>query len=292
MPDSGQITHLRSNLARPATRVVAVTSGKGGVGKTNVAVNLAVALSRGGQDVMLFDADLGLANVDVLLGLQPRLNLGHVIRGEADLDCTIVDGPDGLRIVPASSGNRSLLDLPAEAQAAVVRSFGDIASPPDVLVVDTAAGISESVARFTQAAHHALVVVCDEPSSITDAYALIKVFSRHYGMSHFQVVTNMTSGRADGRRLFDKLNTVSNQFLDVVLRHVGNVPADPLLKRAVQEQRAVVSGYPKAPSATAFGDMAQSLLRLPTKNHPSGGIEFFLERLVRQNGPGLLEVAS
>ena len=282
---------MASAMARRATKVIAVTSGKGGVGKTNVAVNLAVSLASKQQRVMLFDADLGLANVDVLLGLQPRFNLAHVINGEADLDCTIIDGPAGLRIVPASSGNLSLLDLDARAQASIVQSFSEIASPPDVLVVDTAAGISESVARFTQAAHHAVVVICDEPSSLTDSYALMKVFSRQYGISHFHIVTNMTGGIAEGRRLFEKINSVCGQFLDVVLRHVGNIPQDSYLKLAVQEQRAVVDAYPKSWSGKAFSRLADSVLRLPSRRQPKGTIEFFFERLV-SDAHKRLEAAS
>lgn len=280
MPEGSQLAHMTSVMARRNTRVIAVTSGKGGVGKTNVAANLAIALSQGGQNVMLFDADLGLANVDVLLGLQPRFNLAHVVNGEADLDCTIVEGPAGVRIVPASSGNKSMLDLAPRAQASIVQSFSTLASPPDVLVVDTAAGIADGVARFTQAAHHAIVVVCDEPSSITDSYALIKLFSRDYGISHFHVVTNMTNGPADGRRLFNKLNTVSNQFLDVVLRHAGNVPQDNYLRKAVQEQRAVVDAYPRSFSGRAFRQLADVVQRLPARDKASGTIEFFFERLI------------
>lgn len=280
MREHSQIAHLATTVSRRPTKVVAVTSGKGGVGKTNVAANLAVALAQMDRNVMLFDADLGLANVDVLLGLQPRFNLAHVVNGEADLDCTIVGGPAGIRIVPASSGNKSMLDMPPAAQASIVQSFSGIATPPDVLVVDTAAGINDSVARFTQAAHHAVVVVCDEPASITDSYALIKLFSREYGISRFHIVTNMTQGVTDGRRLFDKINTVSNQFLDVVLRHCGNIPADSYLKRAVQEQRAVVDAYPRSPAGKSFRQLAQAVLRLPDRGQPTGAIEFFFERLV------------
>jgi flagellar biosynthesis protein FlhG len=282
MRDASQVTHMTGVMARRNTRVIAVTSGKGGVGKTNVAANLAIAMAQAGENVMLFDADLGLANVDVLLGLQPRFNLAHVVRGEADIDCTIVEGPAGLRIIPASSGNRSMLDLPPRSQAAIVQSFSTLASPPDVLIVDTAAGIADGVARFTQAAHHAIVVVCDEPSSITDSYALIKLFSRDYGISHFHIVTNMTSGPADGRRLFDKLNTVSNQFLDVVLRHSGNIPHDTYLRKAVQEQRAVVDAYPRSFSGRAFRQLAEVVQRLPARAQARGTIEFFFERLIKQ----------
>jgi len=280
MRSPGQLTQMTAAMSRRPTRVIAVTSGKGGVGKTNVAANLAVTLAQAGHDVMLLDADLGLANVDVLLGLQPRFNLAHVVSGEADLDCTIVEGPAGVRIVPASSGNRTMLDLTPQAQAAIVQSFSELASPPDTLIVDTAAGIDHRVARFALAAQHALVVVCDEPSSITDAYALIKVFSRDYGIARFQIVTNMTEDAAGGRRLFDKINTVSSQFLDVVLRHVGNVPDDALLRRAVQEQRAVVEAYPRAAAARAFRQLGTAVLRLPERSRPSGSIQFFFETLV------------
>ncbi|MEQ8207985.1 MAG: P-loop NTPase, partial [Woeseia sp.] len=180
MNSVSQVEGIKKALTRRPVKVVAITSGKGGVGKTNVATNLAVALSNRRRKVMLLDADLGLANIDVLLGLQPRFNLSHVISGEADLASTIINGPAGVQIVPAASGNFLMTDVPAVSQAAIVQAFSDLTEQPDVLIVDTAAGISESVARFVQAAQQAIIVVCDEPSSITDAYALIKVFSRHY----------------------------------------------------------------------------------------------------------------
>lgn len=283
MRKGNQISQITSALSQQPTQVIAVTSGKGGVGKTNVAVNIAVALASDRHNVMLLDADLGLANVDVLLGLQPRFNLSHVLNGEADIDSTIVEGPYGVRVVPATSGNKAMIDLPAASQAAIVQSFGKMTIQPEILIIDTAAGISDSVARFTQAAHHAIVVVCDEPSSITDSYALIKVFSREYGISHFHVVTNMTRNSADGRQLFDKLNRVSGQFLDVVLRHTGNIPQDGYLKRAVQEQRAVVDVYPRSWSAKAFRELAGKVQRLPFQANARGSIEFFFERLLTSN---------
>ena len=275
-----QAAQLERALSQQPARVISVTSGKGGVGKTNVAANLAVALASDRRNVMLLDADLGLANVDVLLGLQPRFNLSHVLSGETDIDCTIVEGPCGVRIVPASSGNKSMIDLPPASQAAIIQSFGEMARQPEILIVDTAAGISDSVARFAQASHNVVVVVCDEPSSITDSYALIKVFSREYGISHFHIVTNMTRNAADGRQLFSKLNRVSGQFLDVVLRHTGNIPQDGYLKRAVQEQRAVFDAYPRSWSAKAFRQLAEAVNRLPGRSNAKGGIEFFFERLL------------
>ena len=285
-----QTAQVRQAMLPRSTRVFAVTSGKGGVGKTNIATNLAVAHAACGQDVMLLDADLGLANVDVLLGLQPRFNLSHVIDGEADIDCTVVNGPCGVRVVPATSGQTSMVDLPLKSRAAIIQAFADVTQQPDILIVDTAAGISDTVARFTQAALHAIVVVCDEPSSITDAYALIKVFSREHGISHFHIVTNMTRDAADGRQLYLKLHRVADQFLDVVLRHIGNVPQDGYLRRAVQEQRAVVDAYPNSWSAKAFRQLAGSTGRLPKACGASGGIEFFLERVLADVQTPLSEV--
>jgi flagellar biosynthesis protein FlhG len=173
-----------------------------------------------------------------------------------------------------------MIDLPMPAQAAIVHAFSELADQPEILIVDTAAGISDSVARFVQAAAECAVVVCDEPASITDAYAFIKVLSRHYGVRRFQVVTNQTRDPAQGRELFFKLGKVADRYLDVALRHFGDVPHDPLLKRSVQEQRAVVDAYPGSPSAAAFTRIALSFEALPAASRPNGGIQFFFERLM------------
>jgi len=271
-------------LKRDPVRVVAVTSGKGGVGKTNVAVNLAVSLGLDRRDVMLLDADLSLANVDVLLGLQPQYNLSHVLEGKVGLADTVLSGPARIRIVPATSGNYAMTDLPVSSQAAIVHAFQGLERHPEWLIVDTASGISPSVARFVQAAQQAVVVICDEPASITDGYALIKVFSRHYGISHFQVVTNRTRDDADGHRLFTKIRKVTDRYLDVVLRHIGNVPEDRSLRHAVREQRAVVDAYPSSASSLAFRALARALDALPVRG-PHGGIQFFFERLLRAETP-------
>ncbi|MEX2257877.1 MAG: MinD/ParA family protein [Woeseia sp.] len=286
MRRDSQQAFVERALMRDPVKVIAVTSGKGGVGKTNVAVNLAVALGQCRRNVMLLDADLSLANVDVLLGLQPRFNLSHVVRGDADLDSTILQGPGGIRIVPATSGNHAMTELPAASQAAIIHAFSELADQPDVLVVDTAAGISPSVARFVQASQQAVVVVCDEPASITDAYALIKVFSRHYGVSHFQIVTNQTRNAGEGHRLFDKIRKVTDSYLDVVLRHLGDIPQDRFLRQAVQEQRAVVDAYPGSHSSRALRQIAQKVDELRA-DAARGGIEFFFERLLSADVGGI-----
>ncbi len=279
--DRTQASGIGRRPGSQPVKVIAVTSGKGGVGKTNVSANLAVALASFQRSVMLLDADLGLANVDVLFGLQPGRNLTHVVNGESELENTIMRGPRGVSIVPAASGDKSMTELSPTAQSAIIRAFSDLSCPPEVLVIDTAAGLSDSVLRFTQAAQHAIVVVCDEPASITDAYAMIKVLSRDYGLQRFQVLTNMTRSDAQGRMLFQKIQRVADRYLDVVLHHLGNVPADDTLRRAVQEQVAVVDAYPGSRSARAFLGIADAIDRWPAATSAPGGLAFFFESLLR-----------
>jgi len=283
MRSNSQKSNLKRFMHRKPVKVLAVCSGKGGVGKTNVASNIAIALGGRGRNTCLLDADLSLANVDVLLGLQPRFNLSHVVDGQADLKSTILRGPRNIRIVPASSGNFCMTDLPPAAQVGIIQAFSELANQPEVMVVDTAAGISPQVARFVQAAQHPIVVVCDEPASLTDAYALIKVFSQRYGISRFHVVTNQSRRARDGLALYGKLARVTETYLDVVLRHLGDVPRDDYLVKAVQEQRAVVDVYPRSASGEAFQQIAAKIDALPAARDASGGIEFFLERLLTGN---------
>lgn len=283
MSNNSQKSNLTHFLKQRPVKVLAVCSGKGGVGKTNVACNAAVALGNRGRNTCLLDADLSLANVDVLLGLQPRYNLSHVVSGEVDLQRTILRGPGDIRIVPASSGNFSMTDLPVAAQAGIIQAFSELSDQPEIMVVDTSAGISSRVARFVQAGQYPIVVVCDEPAALTDAYALIKVFSQHYGTSRFQIVTNQSRRSRKGRELFRKLQRVTNTYLDVVLQHLGDIPQDDYLVKAVQEQRAVVDAYPKSASGAAFTELAARIDRLPAARGASGSIEFFLERLLTAN---------
>lgn len=275
-----QAAGLRQMSASRPVRVIAVASGKGGVGKTNVSVNLSVAMAQAGRRVMLMDADLGLANVDVLLGLQPRRNLSHVLNGEADLEEILVDGPSGISIVPAASGVARMADLDPAEHVGIIRAFSEMTRPLDVLVVDTAAGLHDSVISFCRAVQEVLVVVCDEPASITDAYALIKVLSRDHGISRIRVLANMVRGSEEGRALFRKLTAVCDRFLDVILDHAGSIPYDEYLRKSVQRQKAVTEAYPGSPSAKAFKELARKADTWPVPVGSSGKIEFFVERLV------------
>jgi flagellar biosynthesis protein FlhG len=267
------------NASRPV-KVIAVTGGKGGVGKTTVSANLAVAIAAQGRDVMLVDADLGLANVDVVLGLNTRFHLGHVVSGECALEDAIVTGPHGLQIVPAASGIKRMANLSDTEQAGIIRAFSDLYHRVDVMIVDTAAGLHDSVLTFSQAAQHVLVVVCDEPASITDAYALIKVLSREHGVRRFQILANQTRRSGEGPELFQKISRVCDRFLSVTLEFAGSVPFDDYLRRAVQRQSAVVEAYPASISSVALKNLAVKADKWSVPQGARGHLEFFVERMV------------
>lgn len=260
-------------------RVLAVTSGKGGVGKTNVSVNLGVALSQMGQRVLLMDADMGLANVDIMLGLTPKYNLSHVLDGEKSLKEVLVPGPAGMKIIPAASGIKRMAELSPLENAGIVHAFAELADELDVLIVDTAAGIASGVATFCQAAQEVVVVVCDEPASLTDAYALIKVLNRDYHLTNFRVLSNMAQDERHGRKLFLKLATVTEKFLNIQITYLGTIPYDPQLKQAVQKQVPVTLYQPSAASALAFKNIAGQVVQWPVPQGASGYIQFFVENL-------------
>ena len=275
-----QAQGIRQMNASKPVRVMAVTSGKGGVGKSNITVNLAVAMAQSGENVIVMDADLGLANIDVLLGLSPKLNLSHVIQGECTLEEIIIDGPGGIKIIPASSGSASMSDLTPAENAGVIRSFSELTQPVDTLLIDTAAGLSDSVVSYLRAAREVIVVVCDEPASITDAYAMIKVMNRDYGVQRFHVLSNQAHSIQQGRELYMKLSRVSEKYLDVTLDFLGTVPYDEYLKKAVQKQKCVIETFPRSPSALAFRQIAKKALQWPIPKNMEGHLEFFIERLI------------
>jgi flagellar biosynthesis protein FlhG len=280
------VPHSSADGSRNPVRVIAVTSGKGGVGKTNVTVNLAAAFAQAGRKPMILDADLGLANVDVVLGIAPQFNLSDVISGRRTLDEIVVKGPGGIAVIPAASGVQSMAELGPAEHAGLIRAFSDLATETDLLLVDSAAGISDAVISFCRAAQEVLIVVCDEPASMTDAYALIKLLNREHGMRCFRIVANMVAGPGEGRKLFEKMINVADRFLDeVILDYVGSIPHDEYLRKAVKKQRTVVDSYPRSPSATAFRQLARQIETWPAPGAGKGELTFFIERLV-QTEPG------
>ncbi len=285
-----QIEGLKRSVAPGPVQVIAVTGGKGGVGKTSVAVNLATTLTTAGRRVLLLDGDLGLANVDVLLGLTPRYTLANVMSGERTLEEIIVKTPEGLQIVPAASGVAEMANLGTAQHLGLVQSFSSLSQQIDVMVVDTAAGIADGVLRFTQAAQQVLVVICDEPTSFTDAYALVKVLSRQHGVSRFRVLANRTKAPGQGEALFARFERVTARFLDVTLEYAGEIPEDPFLQRSIREQKPVALAYPSSPAALGFKKLASRADKWPVPDGPRGNLEFFMERLVRRAAPRLESV--
>ena len=265
-------------------RVIAVTSGKGGVGKTNISVNLAASLSLAGQRVMLMDADLGLANVDVLLGLEPHFDLQHVISGEKSLDEIIVEGPLGIHVVPASSGVEKMAELTSVEHASLIAAFSELKQPIDVLIVDTAAGIADGVVSFAKACQEVIVVVCDEPTSLTDAYALIKVLSMRHGIKQFQILANMVKDESQGLNLYEKLLNTTDRFLEVGLKYLGAVPFDEQLRQSVRAQKPVIEAYPRSPAAKALVRIGEKINRWPLPDQATGYLQFFVERLLAAAG--------
>ena len=260
-------------------RVIAVASGKGGVGKTNVSVNLGVSLSKLGHRVLLMDADMGLANVDIMLGLQTKYNLSHVLDGEKTLHEIIVEGPGGLKIIPAASGVRRMAQLNAMENAGIINAFSELSDDLDILIVDTAAGIADSVISFCRAAQEVVVVVTDEPASITDAYALVKVLSRDYQLSQFRLLANMSKSQAHGRQLYEKFAKVCEQFLDVSIDFLGTVPFDHDLRESVQKQVPVTVYRPNSLASQSFNQMAKQIERWPVPKGVTGYLQFFVENL-------------
>ena len=278
--DAAQAAGIRSAVRPGPVQVIAVTGGKGGVGKSCVAVNLATALAKDGKRVLVLDGDLGLANVDVLLGVTPRYTLEHVLDGRCTLEEAILETRQGFRIIPAASGVARLAELSTREHLGLVQAFSNLTTGLDVLIVDTAAGIADGVRQFCQAAQQVLVVLRDEPASLTDAYALVKVLRRDHGMMRFRILANMTQNPGDGESLFRKLERVTSRFLDVVLEYAGEIPDDPLVRQAVREQRTVMEAFPSGPAARAFARLARVAQTWPTASGPRGNLEFFVERLV------------
>jgi len=261
-------------------QVIAVTGGKGGVGKSNVSVNMSIALAEMGRRVVLLDADLGLANIDVLLGITAKNNISNVLNGEISLRDVLVNGPGGVRIIPAASGTQEMATLQPEEHAGLIRAFSTISDQLDVLVVDTAAGIGDGVVSFVKASQEVVVVVTDEPTSITDAYALIKLLNKDHGLFRFRILANMVKTPQEGHNLFAKLTKVTDRFLDVALQYVGSIPFDESVKRSVQRQKAVVEAYPRAKASIAFKSLAKKVDSWPLPSTPRGNLEFFVENVV------------
>jgi flagellar biosynthesis protein FlhG len=271
----------RSKRSRPV-RVISVTSGKGGVGKSNIVINLGLALARQGLEVLLIDADLGLGNLDILLGLTPKFTIEDVLSQRRDLAEVIVDGPGGLKILPASSGIPELAMLDELQKLFLLNEMDHYTEDIDVVLIDTGAGISHNVLFFNIAAHERIIVVNNQPPSIADAYALIKVLAIQYSEKRFRILVNGLAHNQEAELVYRTLVKVTERFLgqDIFLDYLGFIPHDKALPRAVMRQQPVLALYPQAPASKSFVFLAQSLWDSPRPSGIDGNIKLFWRRLL------------
>lgn len=264
---------------RKPVRTVAVASGKGGVGKTNVVANLAVALRAMGKQVLILDADVGLSNVDVLLHLVPRHNVAHVLSGEKCLDEVLIEGPHGIKVLPAAFGAQELTHLDTDQRMRLLDAINACDAGIDVLLVDTPAGISENVAFFCVASQETVVVTAPEPTAVTGACALIKVLSTRYGEKRFTVLVNSVRSEAEAMEVYRALSSIAGMLLNVSLDYLGHIPYDACVQDAVRSQAPFVDMFPDGPASRKVREIALRILERPGGD-TKGTFQFFIENLI------------
>lgn len=267
-----------NNPVKRKITTIAVSSGKGGVGKSNIVANLAIALKKLKNEVMIFDADLGLSNIDVLLQMAPKYNIQHVLRGEMSLKNIIVEGPHGIKVLPASSGIQELTALNEFQRLKLLEEFDFLGEELDILLIDTAAGISENVAFFCVAAQEIIIITAPEPTALTDAYALIKVLSTRYQERKFNVLVNSVRNEEEAIEIFRRLYLVTERYLNLSLDYLGYIPYDESVKDAVKMQRAFVDVFSTSPASKKIVELAHKIMNLEGKF--KGSIQFFIGNLL------------
>lgn len=274
---------IKQKMRNQHTRVVAITSGKGGVGKTNVAVNIAYILSTMGKRILLLDADAGLANIDVILGITPEYNLCHVLQGERTLSETIVQGPGGVKILPAASGIQQMAELSRGQRVTLLEELDNLEEEMDFMFIDTGAGIAGNVMYFATSAREIIVVVSPEPTSLTDAYALIKVLCQNYVTRRFMILVNMAKGYNEAKAVHGRLSNATNHFLNLSVEYLGYIPFDQNVPKAVKQQRALAEIFPSTKASRHLFAIAEKLCHEQTENCETGMIKFFSRSIVSRD---------
>lgn len=246
--------------ASPTASVLAIASGKGGVGKTNIAVNLAIVLSRRGHRVLLVDADIGTANVDVIMNVHAPYDLSHVLRGQRRLDDVVLRIDERLRIVAGASGLATVADLTPYDRSVLIEDLTRFEHQCDLIILDCGAGISQNVLAFAQAAGEMFLVTTPEPTALTDAYALAKAVSLGPHPPSMRLVVNIASSVREGRKVADRIASVAARYLGVSIDCAGLIPADPHVALAVRRRVPLVLGYPRSPAATGISALARQVL--------------------------------
>jgi len=264
-------------------KVISVTSGKGGVGKTQVVSNLALALRARNLEVLVFDGDVGLANIDIIYNISPPYNLKHLLDGSKKINEVLFSGPDGVKILPASSGIQQLTHLTDQSKMSIIDQLEQLDGLFDVVIVDTSAGISDNVMYLNSAAQAILVVVTPEPTSITDAYALMKVMATQYGEKTFHIITNQVKNEAEGKTIFKSLVNAADQFLDSVqLWHMHNFLHDEKVRQSIIKQQPMIKFDKEGMTAKSYRELADKVIKLET-NEQKGGMQFFLKQALTSN---------
>ena len=273
---------MQAKTVKRNTEVIGIASGKGGVGKTTLSTNLAVALTMMNKKVMLLDGDLGLANAQIALGCKTQYNLSHVIAGEKTLKEIIVTSRQGVLLVPGASGVHEMAAISPAITAGIVQAFSDLDDDIDYLILDAAAGIAPSVLAFMEACQRRFIVVKDEPSSIADAYGIIKVMTRDLELDEIYLIPNMVESQAAGAQLYRRVNEVCDRFLGKTLQYLTSIESDEMILAALKKYQSVMEFAPGSAGARDYRRLADAITHLPTISHASGGLQFFMERLVRQ----------
>ncbi|OGG94870.1 MAG: hypothetical protein A2527_05040 [Candidatus Lambdaproteobacteria bacterium RIFOXYD2_FULL_50_16] len=256
-------------------RSLSFTSGKGGVGKSNIVVNCSVQLARLGKKVLLMDADLGLANIDIMLNLVPKFTIEDVLMGKKGINDVILEGPEGIHVLPASSGISEMSELDSDQQLSLITELSRLKGNYDYILIDTGAGIASSVLRFNAAADEICVVTNTEPTAMTDAYALMKIMATKYQVKRFNLIVNQANSMAEAKGVHQKLCMVFEQFLPVDLVLTGFIPKDPNITRAVRAQTPLSVLYPQSPTAKAFHLLAKQLDQNPDRSFNPDRPNFF-----------------
>ena len=282
--DSLRQLAAQGRMGRSPLKVFALTSGKGGVGKTNVCANLAVLAAKAGKRVLVIDADLGLANIEIIFGLKPRYHLGDLLENQRTIEEVLVKGPHGISLLPAGSGIQSLTHLTDQQKMQFVAALDPLEDLFDVVFIDSGAGIGENVLFFVGAAQEAILVVSPEPTSLVDAYATVKVLSQQAGVRNFSVVVNPVVDELPARGIFQKLTAVSSRFLTAQIRHLGFIPRDENFHRAIMAQRAIVDMFPQSPASRALASISERLFANAAQPKLESGLKVMWQRLLRESG--------
>lgn len=276
-----RLIRQQEHQAQQLARVVTVTSGKGGVGKSSIAVNLAVQMKRLGKRVVVFDADFGLANVEVMLGVRPQFNLADLMFRGKTLAEIITEGPEGIGFISGGSGIQELARMTREQVIYLTQKLVELDSVADIILIDTGAGIADTVLEFVAASSEVLLVATPEPTSITDAYALLKTLNRRADFSRestsIKMIANRIKNEAEGRNLYDKMSLIVNKFLNIQPEFMGMIPQDDAVSKAVMQQKPVTLAYPQSPAAKAIQAIAAKLCDDPEPEVKRGITGLFSE---------------